>query len=104
MARKHPFLNAEFSEPWKESYQRLQHAQQLGVDKAVMALRKQQPTPGLRVKPIEPDKYYDEARVNDGDRVIHRTHEGTMYFVDIVRHDDVGKYARAPRRAPGTGR
>lgn len=104
MARKHPFLNAEFSEQWKESYQPLQHARQQGVDKAVMALLKRQLTPGLRVKSIEPDKYYNEARVNDGDRVIHRTHEGTVYFVDIVRHDDLGTYARAPRRAPGTGR
>lgn len=104
MARKQPFLNADFSEQWKESYQRLQHAQQQGVDKVVMALLKQQPTPGMRVKPIEPGKYYNEARVNDGDRVIHRTEAGTAYFVDIVPHDDIGKYGRGPRHRPAGGR
>ena len=104
MARKHVFLNAEFSERWKESYAALQHAQQQGVDKVVMALLKQQATPGMRVKPIEPDKYYDEARVNDGDRLIHRTHAGTVYFVDVVTHDEIGRYGRAPRGGGGQRR
>jgi hypothetical protein len=104
VARKQLFLNAEFSEQWKESYQALQHAQQQGVDKVVMALLKQQTTPGMRVKPIEPDKYYNEARINDGDRIIHRTHEGTVYFVDIVPHDEIGKYGRAPKRPSGRER
>ena len=73
-----------------------QHAQQHGVDKVVMALLKQQPTPGMRVKPIEPEKFYYEARVNDGDRVIHRVHDGTVYFVDIVVHDEIGTYGKRP--------
>jgi len=94
LARKHTFLNAEFAERWKESYQSLQSAEQIGTDRVVMALLKQKPTPGMRVKPIEPDKYYFEARINDGDRLIHRTHEGTIYFIDIVSHDDIGKYSR----------
>ena len=104
MARKQLFLNAEFSERWKESYQRLQSSQQQGVDKVIMALLKQQPTPGMRVKPIEPDKYHSEARINDGDRLIHRTHGGTVYFIDIVSHDDIGKFGRAPQRPPGRDR
>src|SRR5215213_2367138 len=96
MARKHPFLDAQFSEQWKESYQRLQHAQQHSIDKVVMALLKQQATPGMRIKPIEPEKYFYEARINDGDRLIHRVHGGTVYFVDIVTHDEIGKYGRRP--------
>lgn len=98
MARKQSFLRADFSEQFKEAYAGLQVAQQNGVDKAVMALLKQQPTPGMRVKPIEPDKYYDEARINDGDRLIHRTANGTVYFVDVVTHDEIGKYGRAPKQ------
>lgn len=94
MARKHAFLNAEFTERWKESYQSLQLPEQNGVDKVVIALLKQKPTPGMRVKPIEPDKFYFEARINDGDRLIHRTDDGTIYFIDIVTHDDIGKYSR----------
>ncbi|MEP6509055.1 MAG: hypothetical protein ABJC63_12600 [Gemmatimonadales bacterium] len=97
MARKHAFLNAEFTDRWKESYQLLQFPEQNGVDKVVIALLKQN-TPGMRVKPIEPDKYYFEARINDGDRLIHRTHEGTIYFIDIVTHDDIAKYSRGRSR------
>ncbi len=104
MARKQLFLHGEFSNQWKESYQRLQHTQQQGADRIVIALLKQQPTPGMRVKPIEPDKYYDEARINDGDRLIHRTHEGTVHFVDIVPHDEIGKYGRGPKQLPGKRR
>ncbi len=98
MARKHAFLNAEFTERWKESYEALQLREQNGVDRVVIALLKQKPTPGIRVKPIEPDKYYFEARINDGDRLIHRTREGTLYFIDIVTHDDIGKYSRLRSR------
>lgn len=93
MARKHLFLNADFSERWNESYQSLQQAQRNGADKVVIALLKQMPTPGMRVKPVELDKYYYEARINDGDRIIHRTYAGTVYFIDIVTHDDIAKYA-----------
>lgn len=98
MARKQPFLRAEFSEQFKVAYAAPQVAQQNGVDKVVIALLKQQPTPGMRVKPVEPDKYYHEARINDGDRLIHRAHDGTVYFVDVVTHDDIGRYGRVPRR------
>lgn len=94
MARKHLFLNAVFSEHWKVSYERLQLSAQNGVDKVVMALLKQRPTPGMRIKPIEPDKYYYEARINDGDRMIHRYDAGTVYFIDIVSHDDIARYGR----------
>jgi hypothetical protein len=100
VARKQTFLRADFSDQFKEAYAALQIAQQNGVDKAVMALLKQQPTPGMRVKPIEPDKYYDEARINDGDRLVHRTAEGTVYFVDVVKHDDIDRYGRAPKQTP----
>jgi len=97
VARKQPFLAAEFSEQFKASYAALQGPQQNGVDRAVIALLKQSPTPGMRVKPIEPDKYYYEARINDGDRLIHRTGDGTVYFVDVVRHDDIDDYGRRPK-------
>ncbi|MEO8578245.1 MAG: hypothetical protein ABI556_16160 [Gemmatimonadales bacterium] len=98
LGAKTRLLNAEFTERWKESYQSLQLPEQNGVDKVVIALLKQKPTPGMRVKPIEPDKYYFEARINDGDRLIHRTDEGTIYFIDIVTHDDIGRYSRGRSR------
>jgi hypothetical protein len=63
-----------------------------------MALIKRESSSGLRVKPIQPEKYYFEARINRGDRIIFRVEAGTVYFVDIVKHDDIGRYGRRPRR------
>lgn len=94
MARRQKFLAAEFSKRFEKSYTRLTVAQQNGVDKAVIALLKRKPTPGMRVKPIQPDKYYDEARINDGDRLVHRIDSGTLWIVDVVPHDDIDRYRR----------
>lgn len=94
MARRQKFLAAEFSKRFEKSYAGLTVAQQNGVDKAVIALLKRKPTPGMRVKPIQPDKYYAEARINDGDRLIHRIDSGTLWVVDVVSHDDIDRYGR----------
>lgn len=94
MARRQKFLAAEFSKRFEKSYAGLTVAQQNGVDKAVIALLKRNPTPGMRIKPIQPDKYYDEGRINDGDRLVHRIDSDTLWVVDIVAHDDIGRYGR----------
>lgn len=99
MARKQQFLAAEFSDRFKASYAALSHDRQKGVDKVILALIKQELTPGMRVKPIQPEKYYGEARINDGDRLIHRIDGGKVWIVDIVSHDDIGKYGRAVKNA-----
>lgn len=93
MARQE-FLAAEFSRRFEKSYAGLTAAQQSGVDKAVIALLKRKPTPGMRIKPIQPDKFYDEARINDGDRLVHRIESGTLWVVDVVPHDDIDRYGR----------
>jgi hypothetical protein len=62
-----------------------------------MALIKRESMSGLRVKPIQPEKYYFEARINSGDRIIFRVEGGTVFFVDIVKHDDIARYGRRPR-------
>ena len=71
MARKQGFLAADFSKQCDETYAAMQHQQQSGAD-----------------------KYYNEARINDGDRLVHRIERGTVYFVDIVSHDLIAKYCR----------
>ena len=96
MARKQIFLAAAWSEQYKKSYADLQSAEQQGADRVAIALIKREPTPGMRVKPIEPDKYYREARINDGGRTIFREEAGAVFFVDVVKHDDIGKYGRKP--------
>jgi hypothetical protein len=94
VARRQKFLAAEFSKRFEKSYAALTVAEQNGVDKAVIALLKRRPTPGTRIKPIQPDKYYNEARINDGDRLVHRVDSGTLWIVDVVAHDDIGRYGR----------
>lgn len=94
MARKQAFLNAIWADQFKESYAKLQANEQKSADKVSFAIMKGEVTPGMRIKPIEPEKYYNEARLNDGDRLVHRIQEGTVYFVDIVPHDQINKYGR----------
>lgn len=94
MARRQKFLAAEFSKRFEKSYAGLTVAQQNGVDKAVIALLKRKPTPGMRVKPIQPEKYDNEARINDGDRLVHRIESDTLWVVDVVPHDDIDRYGR----------
>jgi hypothetical protein len=94
MARKQTFLNAVWTDRFKESYAKLQTNEQRAADKVAFAILKGEVTPGMRLKPIEPEKYFNEARVNDGDRLIHRIQGGTVYFVDVVPHDQIDKYGR----------
>ena len=94
MARKQTFHDAAFSDRYKESYPNSQSNEQKSIDRVVVALLKGEVTPGMRIKPIEPEKYYNEARINDGDRLVHRIEEGVVYFVDIVSHDLISKYGR----------
>ncbi len=93
MARQE-FLAAEFSRRFEKSYAGLTAAQERGADKAVIALLKRKPTPGMRIKPIQPDKFYDEARINDGDRLAHRIEKRPLWVVDVVPHDDIDRYGR----------
>lgn len=98
MAEKQIFLTAEWSEEWKESYPKLNAARQAACNEAIIQLVKRADSPGLRIKPIHPDKYYLEARINSGDRIVFRVHEGKISFVDIVPHDDISRYGKRPKR------
>ena len=64
------------------------------MDKVLLALMKQDVTPGMRVRPIEPEKYYFEARINEGDRLVHRIGEGKVWVFDVAAHDDIGRYGK----------
>ena len=97
MARKQTFLAAVWSDVWKEHYAKLSAERQAACDEAAMALIKQTSSSGLRTKPIQPAKYYLEARINSGDRIIFRLAEGTVFFVDVVTHDDISRYGKRPR-------
>jgi len=64
-----------------------------------MALIKGTDTPGLNVKPILPDKHYLESRIRSGDRIVCRGEGSTIYFMDVVKQDDIGRYGRRPRQS-----
>lgn len=98
MAEKQVFLQAVWSETWKKAYAALSADRQRACDEAAIALIKQTTSAGLRVKPIQPEKYYFEARINSGDRIVFRVEGGTVFFVDVVKHDDIGRYSRKPLR------
>lgn len=59
-----------------------------------MALIKGEATSGLRIKPIHPDKYFVEARVNSGDRIVFREEGGELLFIDVIGHDLIDRYGR----------
>jgi mRNA-degrading endonuclease RelE of RelBE toxin-antitoxin system len=99
VARKQTFLAAVWADRWKESYADLSPDRQKACDSAALALIKQDSSPGLRVKPIHPEKYYSEARINSGDRIIFRIEAGTIFFVDVVKHDDISRYGKRARGA-----
>ena len=97
MSRGPRFLAARWSERWSESYAALSADRQAACDDAAIELIKQQWSPGLRVKPIQPDKHHYEARITSGDRIVFRIEGGTIFFVDVVKHDDIERYGRRPR-------
>ena len=97
MGRTSTFLSAFWSERWKSSYGELTLERQASCDRAVLALIKRESPPGLRVKPIQPEKYYLEGRISSGDRIVFRVEGGAVYFVDIVAHDDIERYGRGRR-------
>ena len=97
MGRRQTFLSAFWSERWKSSYGGPAPERQASCDRAVLALIKRETPPGLRVKPIQPEKYYLEARISSGDRVVFRVEAEAIYFVDIVTHDDIQRYGRSRR-------
>lgn len=90
--------SAVWTEQWWESYGRLAGDRQASCDRVVMALVKGTQTPGLNVKPILPDKHYFEGRISSGDRVVFRLEGTTVFFIDVVKHDDIGRYGRRPRQ------
>ena len=98
MPPKTTFLAAEWSERWKASYSRLSADRQGSCDRAAIALIRGQSSPGLRVKAIQPEKYYLEARLNQGDQIVFRLESGTFYFVDVVSYDEIDRYGRSKRR------
>jgi hypothetical protein len=98
VARQQEFLTPNWSDRFKTSYAARSPERQRECDRTIMALVKRETSSGLRVKPIVPAKFYLEARLSSGDRVIFRVADQVIYFVDVVSHDDIDRYSRAPKQ------
>jgi hypothetical protein len=90
---------ASFTDRWRRTVAELSAERRAACERAVLRLLGESNTQGLSVKPILPDKYYLEARIDRGDRIVFRIDGETMYFIDVVKHDDIGRYSRRPRGA-----
>ena len=99
MTRRTAVASTTWTKQWWQSYAQLPPDRQASCDRAAMALIKGIDTPGLNVKPILPDKLYLEARIGSGDRIIFRVEADAILFVDVVKHDDIGRYGRRPGQA-----
>ena len=96
MGQAAPFSTYEITEHFDEVYNSLDLRRQKQVDKAVYLLFHNSAHPGLNAHQIKPDKYYWEAYVNRSDRIIYIPDGSHLVLVDIVRHDDIWKYGKAP--------
>ena len=52
----------------------------------------------MRVKPILPGKFYNEARISSGDRLDFRIDDGVLYLIDVVTHDEIARYSGSAGR------
>jgi len=94
VARHVVLLNTTWTERYKKRYTDLAPPDQQSADRVALAIMKGETTPGMRVRPIQPEKVFYEARLDDGDRIIFRMSDGMIYFEDIVSHDEIGRYGK----------
>ncbi|HEX2205817.1 MAG TPA: hypothetical protein VHG91_21060 [Longimicrobium sp.] len=96
MSGAKPFSTLRTSEPFNEAYAALDVKRKKQTDKAIRLLFANPAHPGLQTHPINPDKYCWEAYINRSDRLIFVRFGSVLRLVDIVPHDDIDRYAKAP--------
>ncbi len=92
-----PFSTIEVRKKFGKSYRSFPASIRTQIDKSISLLMSNPAHPGLESHPIQPDRYYWEAYVNRGVRLIYRAEGSHLKIVDVVTHDDIGRYSRAPR-------
>ena len=97
MSRAGKPLTVEWSGRFEKRLGALADNRRQSCLRAIEAIAHGQATPGMRVRPILPSKFYSEARIASGDRLVFRVAEGVLYLIDVVEHDDIARYA-AERR------
>ena len=92
MTRGRGELELSYGSRFEQRLHRLPEARRSSCLRVIAALARQESTPGMRVKPILPGRFYSEARISAGDRLIFRTSEGVLYLIDVVTHDEIVRY------------
>lgn len=98
MTRERRELEVSYGKRFEQRLRELPEARRTPCLRVIEALARQEPTPGMRVKPILPGRFYSEARISSGDRLVFRTSQGVLHLIDIVTHDDIVRYSAPGRR------
>jgi mRNA-degrading endonuclease YafQ of YafQ-DinJ toxin-antitoxin module len=92
------FQTLETTKQYKEAVASLQQAARKQVVARAKLLFENPAHPSLNAHSIKPDKHYWEAYVNRGDRIIYIPEGSHLVLVDVVSHDDIGRYSKRPAR------
>jgi hypothetical protein len=92
------FQTLEITEQYKEAVANLQKAPRKQVAARTSLLFENPAHPSLNAHSIKPDKHYWEAYVNRGDRIIYIPEGSHLVLVDVVAHDDIGRYSKRPAK------
>ncbi len=92
-----PFSTYQRTKKFDKSYRDFPASVQTQIDKSVGLLFSNPAHPGLEAHPIQPDRHFWEAYVNKSIRLIYVPEGSHLVLVDVVAHDDIGRYSRAPR-------
>ena len=93
MNRPRVDLPVSYGSRFEQRLRSLPEARRTSCLRVIEALARQEPTPGMRVKPILPGRFYSEARISSGDRLIFRVADGVLHLIDVVSHDDIVRYS-----------
>ena len=93
-----PFLTLEVTEQFENVTAELQKAQRSQLERRSVLLFDNPAHPSLKAHPIKPDKYYWEAYLNDSDRIVYVPEGSHLVLVDVVPHDDIGRYGKRPKK------
>ena len=93
MTRPRIELTVSYGSRFEQRLRTLPQARRTSCLRVIEALARQEPTPGMRVKPLLPGRFYNEARIASGDRLIFRVAAGVLHLIDVVSHDDIARYS-----------
>ena len=86
-------LDVVYGKAFERRLRELPQERKASCLRVITALAAGLPTPGMRVKPIQPSKRYSEARIASGDRLVFRVEEGALVLIDVVSDDDIARYS-----------